>query len=298
MVAAALGDSVPARRRPHRRAGFVRAALVLACPVLLALLLAGSWLLVAQPLYTAVAIVYPAEEVEPRQPGSLGGLSLVEPATAPPTPFQKFLAVLHTPRFIAALDQRLSLARTLFPAEWDADRQRWRTTPGLRAWLESVRGRTPTPFDPERALAAYFDSHLTIAETDKRNAITRVAFTAADRPTADRTLKAGLEIAQALLVEQEAAQLTQEIAYLEDQLNTVALAEHRTELARLLSERERRMMLLKAGAYGAQILQPVYTPPEPEQPSVRLTLLLAVLAGAALGTAALCLQILRAEPPS
>jgi uncharacterized protein involved in exopolysaccharide biosynthesis len=262
-------------------------------------LLAGVlYLASSRPAYVAAAIVYPAADTDARPPGTLGGLALLDSVTSPPTPFQKFLAILHTPRFVEAIDQRLHLAQKMFPDEWDAASNRWRPQPGLFSWAERTAGGTTPEFDPLRALIRVFRQDLRITETDKRNSITEISFTSPDRQISDETLKAGLETAQTLLIEQETALLTQEIAYLENQLETVQLAEHRTELARLLTERERQMMLLKAGAYGAQILQPVYTPPQPERPSIRLTLLLAACAGAALGIAIVSLTTLRSRPAS
>lgn len=251
------------------------------------------------PVYEASAIIYPSTDLEPRRQlvGTGGGaLSLLETGRGVPTAFDKYLAVMRTPDFAAEMDRRLDLAKRLFPRRWDALNHRWREPAGMAESLRHALGWQSYPVDPIKLLSAFLSRALTVTQPDKRIALTTISFKATDRQLAQDVLSTALDVARQLLIARQEEDLTHEIEYLETKLQTVQLVEHRLELSRLLSDQEREMMLLKAGTYGCAVLQPVYTPPAPVYPDLRVSLIIAGGLGFMIGSVIALLLALREQP--
>jgi hypothetical protein len=269
---------------------------ILCVTIPLTLLLAIIHLWGSTPVYEASAVVFPSAttETETRRITPTGqALGLFDATRGTPTPFDKFFAVLKTPEFAIAMDQQFGLAKKLYKRQWDETSQQWKTPQGVGAWVRRLMGWEVYPFDPIAALTTFFSSSLGINQVDKRVSLMTLSFTAVNRQSAQDMLTEVLDTARQILITQKETELTHDIAYLTDKLQTVDLVEHRVQLGQLLADQEREMMLLKAGSYGADVLQPVYTPATPRYPEARTTLLLAFGFGLIAGTAIALVLALR-----
>lgn len=208
-------------------------------------------------------------------------------------PFTLYLNLLKSRDVAAALAKDDALMRGAFSASWDEKLKQWRQPPSATRWLRTlvrkVAGAPITPWSPPDAarMQIYLQDNVSVSD-DQRNAIATISMTNSDPEFAIALLTALNKQADQMVRVRSQARAEAAIAYLQETLPTVALAEHRSALADALGEQERVKMMSKASSsFAAEQLGAIIATPEPVTPSPTLTLaalsFLGLLLGALVG---------------
>jgi len=254
-------------------------------PVLLGVFvgLAVATIAGSRPLYVVEMAITPVSDSEEGLSGtmnrlsglaSLVGVSLPTGSTG--TPFDELLDLLTSQRLADVVAEDPQMMIRLFPRRWDAEAQRWRPPTGMVAGLSrGLRDAFGLPQAGEPAgddVRLFLRANLEITPSD--NGAVRYLELSGEDPATARELLLRLYGAADLSIRQAALQRTsQQIAFLDSRLRTLAVAEHRAALTELLSEQEKRLMLLQIDQpYAARVVDPPLVPRLPIWPRPLMTL--------------------------
>jgi hypothetical protein len=183
-----------------------------------------------------------------------------------------------------------ALVRTIFATEWDEERQAFvEPRSSLRTLANGAKRLIGVPVYPWREpdavrIQAWLHRHVSVVQ-DQRRPLATVSFRHPDPEFAGRFLMALHQGVDRDLKRRALARADSNIAYLEEKLRTVSVAEHRAALTDALGEQERIRMLAGSGApFAAEPVGEVTVSDRPTFPRPALFLVGAALVGAFLGS--------------
>jgi uncharacterized protein involved in exopolysaccharide biosynthesis len=260
----------------------------------LALVLAGLagaiiFLHFATYRYTAQLTVGPADQQgSSKVPGSLsslGALAGVDLSGQSGTAFGLYSEAIASQPVAAGLATQPRIMRTIFKTSWDASSNQWRQPASPIRWLtQPVKQALGIPVLPweapdSRDLRDYIQTHVEITEDKKKNLI-RLSFEHADPAFAAFFLSEINRVSDLTLRERSLSRVTTYIAYLEQRLQQVQIAEYRQSLSQALSNYENtRMMASSSASYASEPIGNVWVTRNPTSPSVLRVLGTGVAAG-------------------
>lgn len=244
----------------------------------------------APVLYTAQLTLTPSESspsANDRRLGSLASLAGLSTGSHAGTPFDLFLLALQSRQVASVVAKDEAMLRALFPNRWDAARGRWITSADRAGTFSARRllglpvaplGR-PTPGEVNDML----NSRVEIGQNAERGTAT-ILFDDADPLFAVRFIARIAGAADDIVKVRALARSTEYVAYIQDRLRAVTLAEDRQVLAAELGERERSVMLARSGLpfAGDPIGEPTAST-LPTSPRLMLSLAIGLAGGFAAG---------------
>jgi uncharacterized protein involved in exopolysaccharide biosynthesis len=256
----------------------------------LGLALALVYLALAARKYTAVVVLAPAQEMSG---GNLGGalsqfagaasmLGVSLPQASGSGEFPKFQELLTSTRVAGALIASCDPRAKMFPGKYD--RENGQFTGGLmngalgnvyRTFFGLPPGHEPDAWDVSRYLGKEIGLEL-----EAKTGLLKVSFTHRDPVFAVNLLNQMVSSTDSLLKADRRAVAIQKIAYFNEKLKNVTMAENRAALIALLTEEEKVMSVIEIKApYAAKILIPAQASSDPTQPNIPLVLALGFVGG-------------------
>jgi hypothetical protein len=236
--------------------------LLLALLIVVGLAAVVTYTLVAEPAYTATAIVGPADNSD--EPfgdmggalsGGLGGIAkhlhvggaLGQQGAG--DPFDEYTALLASNRLASRLIRQDHVLPEIFSSEWDSVQNRWlprndfvsRNVDYLKVLLRRPVKRAPD----EEDLQKYFKKNL-LVDSSLETSFATVSFRFHSREGAERLLGLILPEADNIIREDKRRDVAARIAYLNTALVHLALADQKPELIAILSEQEQEMMMVES----------------------------------------------------
>lgn len=246
--------------------------------------------------YTASMIIGPAAINVPNFSGASGALSgatsslLGSIAGGGNREFGGFIAILPTVATAKELSVDTSLMAALFPRDWDPESENWRQPSGtlfsikstIKSWLGYPEWSPPSAED----LVRLMEKDLAVSSLNQPGYY-EVFFRARDPETARIFLERLYDIADSALKSNERSRLTARIAYLEQKIQSVKVAEYRQSLLSLLSQEEKKLLSTVEGLpYAAEVLSGPAAESRPSSPNIKAFLFGAPLLGFALASLA------------
>lgn len=258
----------------------VRARLwLVALVTAVALLIAIAWLRTTDYRYAAELHVAPAP-TSAREASSLGALTNLATLTGatleaiPVTPFRLYTEGIYTREVAIRLAGDAALMHKVFPHEWDARARQWHDpggfANGLARGLYRLLGVPIADWTPPDAarLQAWINANVALEQTAK-TPIATIRLADTDRAFAIAFLTRLHVTVDAWLRDRTLARTANNIAYLNQRLPTVTLADHRQALFATLSDQQQRQMMSRnPAAYAAEpfgIATAGNTPASPRQ---------------------------------
>lgn len=237
------------------------------------------------PLYTATAVVGPADNSD--QPfsdglagalgGSLGGIAkhlhvggMLGQQGLNDT-FDEYTSLLTSNRLAEILVRKDHILPEIFSDDWDSVHQRWlpRIDPVHRAvdWLKIVLHRPLKPVPDLDDLEKYFEKNLIVDPSLETSfATVSLRFRAPDG--AERLLGLILREADNAIREDKRRDVAARIAYLNTALEHLSLADQKPQLIDIISDQEQEMMMVESDhLYASILIDTPYAPLKPSSPS-------------------------------
>ena len=211
---------------------------------------------------------------------SLTGLRI---PTADNPNFTAVIQLLNSPRVYAEMERRYHILPLFYPKRWDSEHGSWiddetvgsTIYAGLKLMFHIPVHPVPTPED----LALALKNRVEATQVEFTN-LYELQFRYKDPDLAAKFLTWDVETADSLVRAEALARLQSEIDYIDQELKTVTVEEHRRALGELLANLERQNMIVAGGGnYAAYVLQ---APTISARPSV-LGLLLQIASGVLAG---------------
>jgi uncharacterized protein involved in exopolysaccharide biosynthesis len=182
-----------------------------------------------------------------------------------------------------------ALIHVMFEKEWDQRLQRWVEPRGavksITTFGRTMLGLPVFPYKAPNAARVqdYLEKNVAVAE-DTRKPIIAMTFSDRDPEFAVKLLTAITTINDETLRRKSLARSKDYIAYLEDQLSSVQLAESRMALAAVLGEQTKLRMLASASApFAAEQVSAIGVSDQPTTPKPIVFLIAAAIGGLILG---------------
>lgn len=253
-------------------------------------LIAAILILVITPKYTVRMIVGPVSANGPAGMGTPAARvnelrrnhynEVVQADTL--SDYDRYLQLLTSPSTAQILIKQVpGILQVFFPERWDAHKKEWHLPPS--AWpgeiFRRVRGggawHAPTAEDLSARLKKMLQLRM-IGQTPMRELELRYA----DRGFGLTLLYAMHQAADSVLREEAARRSGAISEYLEKQLQSVRMQEHRAVLTELLAAQERIRILVAVDLpYAADIVEPPTAPLEPDVPHPMPLLIFGTLFG-------------------
>lgn len=269
---------------------FVRRWPLLCVGLAAGVVLAIIYLHIATYRYGISLQVTPANVRQSNVPGQLGSLATlagIDLNSDKDQPFQLYLHSLTTRQTADLLAKDDSLMHQVFAKYWDARAGHWIPPTGLATMLRVVLARiVGVPVNPWHApdgetLQKLLGKELRI-EQSKTSSVVTISIDMAD-PTLGRALLWRLHLqADEILRDRTLQRTSQYIAYLQDKLQTVNVADYRLTLFELLSEQEKsRMVASSTLPFAAEPFGPPVASASPVSPQPLIVIAIMAALGAA-----------------
>ena len=243
-----------------------------------------AYTLVAAPVYTATAIVGPADNSdEPLSDmggglsGGLGGIAkhlhvggaLGQQGGS--DPFDEYTALLTSNRLASRLIRQDHILPEIFWTAWDTGQNRWlarndflsRNVDQLKLLLRRPLKGAPDEEDLEK----YFKKNL-LVDSSLETSFATISFRFHSREGAVRLLGLILREADNIIREDKRRDVEARIGYLNTALVHLALADQKPELIAILSEQEQEMMMIESDhLYASKLIDAPFAPLTPTSPS-------------------------------
>lgn len=231
-----------------------------------------------------------------RESSSLGALTSLATLTGatlesiPVTPFRLYVEGVYTREVAARLAKDPALMHQVFADEWDAGARQWRepsrTGKALRGGLYSLLGVPTARWTPPDAarMQAWIAANVTLNQTPKTPIVT-LGLATTDREFGKAFLLRLHGTVDSWLRERTLERTRNNIAYLNQRLPTVTLADHRQALFATLSDQQQREMTARnpaafaAETFGNPTASPRPTSPR-QLPIMGIALVLGLITGA------------------
>lgn len=276
--------------------------------ILMSVLLAILYLHLATYRYTAKLDVTPVESSGgsslASQLGGLSGLASLAGFSLPGGTgngsFDLYVESIKSRAVADELAEHADLMHYLFAREWDARTGSWHPPSGILPALKrgllkllGARGFGWQAPDGGR-LKEYLDTRLIVAQNTKKKVV-NILFTDRDPKFAVHFLSVLHATVDNRVRQRTLSRTNENIAYLEHKLQTVTNVEHQRAIAQALSEQEKlRMMANTTASYAAEPFGEPRASDTPTEPKPLSVLVIAILAGAMLGSGLVLLPALRA----
>jgi hypothetical protein len=255
-----------------------------------------AYTLLAAPVYTATAIVGPANNSD--QPfgdvggasGGLGGIARhlhVGGALGQQTggdPFDEYTALLTSNRLASVLVRKDNFLQEIFWSDWSRSQSRWLPRNDFVSekidQLKLLLRRPVKPAPDQEDLEKYFKKNLFV-DSSLETSFATVSFRFHTRDGAERLLGHILREADNIIREDKRRDVAARIAHLDAALVHLTLADQKPELIAVLSEQEQEMMMIESDhLYASMLIDAPYAPLTPTSPSPIIDSLIAlVIAG-------------------
>lgn len=267
--------------------------------------LALLWLMAATPKYTVTGTLSPVSTDTSGSVQGLGGaagfLQALE-GESQVSDYVRFQELLRSSTIAAELERRHSIARKLFPAEWNSETGEWSRPSGtVSNVVGAVRGFFGVPAwsepSPKRISDVLMDRvQLTdVGRTDMK----RISLTDQDPEFALWLVKTLVREADSHLQASTLDRLEQNLAYIKAKIAEERELNQRNALIEILIAVQRRIMLASIDApYVVEFLDGPVASALPTSPKVEFTVVLAVLFGLILGAFLALFLSLRSPPRS
>jgi hypothetical protein len=243
-----------------------------------------AFTLLATPVYTATAIVGPADNSD--QPfgdmagglgGGLGGIAKhlhvggALGQQGSDDPFDEYTALLTSNRLAGILVRKDRILPEIFWRAWDPAHNTWLPRNDfLSRNIDSLKVLLRRPLKPspdQEDLAKYFKKNL-IVEPSLETSFATVSFRFHDREGAERLLGLILHEADDVIRQDKRRDVEARIAYLDTALVHLTLADQKPELIAVLSEQQQDMMMIESDQlYASKMIDVPYAPRTPTSPS-------------------------------
>jgi len=250
-------------------------------PAAIAGVILGALLTVAafhlvQFKYETELVVAPAQQ-DTGLSKNLAGLASIAGVSLPKgqavSPFALYLELLRGTTIAAAVQKDEELLIRLFPGRFDLETRTWRRAPGfvpsLARSVTSVLGlgyewpEKPTVAEVQR----YLGRNLAIAE-NRRDSIARLNFASTDRDLAATLIMKVHSAADGQMRQKSLERANAYIAYLNEQIATVQIAELRLALSDTLADQEKQRMSAMSGLpFAADPVGGISVSARPTRPS-------------------------------
>jgi Chain length determinant protein len=197
------------------------------------------------------------------------------------TLFVQLVQVLQSNKLAQDISYKYNLLPVVFASRWDADAKEWKSSPALVVVLKRIAAlfthRPVRPHPDADDMRIFLASRMQIAKIPplSTTAIFRaptlmtVSLSFRDRVQAEEILAATLTDADATIRANRIRNIQARIAFLEETLPHVTLAEERTGLVAALTGQYEEMATLKADErYASIVVDPPHAPMVPSSPNV------------------------------
>jgi hypothetical protein len=243
-----------------------------------------AYTLVAEPVYTATAIVGPADNSDQPLGDMMGGLSgglggiakhlhvgggLGQQGES--DPFDEYTALLTSNRLAGLLVRKDNFLPQIFWQDWDSANRHWLPRNDyLSQKIDQAKLllRRPLKQAPDQEdLEKYFKKYL-LVDSSLETSFATVTFKYHTREGAERLLGLILREADNIIREDKRRDVSARIAYLNTALTHLSLADQKPELIAILSEQEQEMMMIESDhLYASMMIDAPYAPLTPTSPS-------------------------------
>ena len=259
--------------------------------ILLFVMLALFFLWHATPLYSVTMVIGPTSATGAAAMGARAPEeTYISPSMAEHAANENLSDYARYQQLLTSYDAAMRLAndtpslmQSLFQNEWDAKNNRWAFPLSPRSLLAELQARAVggagwhAP-DAER-LQSYLKTNLLVTPV-AGSPMRRLTLRHADKGIAVNMLWGLHKAADSILREEASRRSDAIITYINTQLQSVTIAEHRAALTRLLAEQERTRLLISVDLpYAADLIEPPRAGSNPVWPNAMLFLSFAVLAG-------------------
>jgi uncharacterized protein involved in exopolysaccharide biosynthesis len=215
----------------------------------------------------------------------LASLTGINIAGVPATPFRLYLEGIFTREVANKLARDPVILAGAFPDEWDAATRRWHPPGGIVAALHDglfrlvgAPVRRWTPPGGER-LQDFIIARVGVDQNPKTPIVT-IGIDAVDRGFARHLLASLHATVDTMLRDKALTRSRQNIAWIDDRLATMTVADHRLALLSTRSDQEQKLMLARnPAAYSAESFGTITASANPTKPRQVPLLLLGLLAG-------------------
>jgi len=259
--------------------------LLLATFIVVAFIAVFLFTAMSQPLYTATAVVGPADNSD--QPfsnplggalgGSLGGIAkhlhvggMLGQGGSSDT-FDEYTSLLDSNRLTEILVRNDHVLPDIFPDDWDSIHRRWLPEDDLIHhsinWLKTVLHRPVKQVPDQDDLEKYFEKNL-IIDPSLENSFVSVSLRFRSPRGAERVLGTLLREADNVIREDKRRDVAARIAYLNTALEHLSLADQKPQLIDILSDQEQEMMMIESDhLYASTLIDAPHAPLKPSSPS-------------------------------
>jgi hypothetical protein len=217
---------------------------------------------------------------------ALAGVSLGQTSSGA-SPFDLYIEALTSVSTAEALARNATLMRAIFPDHWDASANQWSEPDDLRYWLgrmaQKALGAPQQPWHRPGAaeLHRFLEKSIVIIRPGVRDSpITTVMIEHRDPQLARELLGQMDQTADEYVRLKSLERATQYSAYLTERLAQVDNAEVRADLAKVLVEQEKAVMMARSSVtFAAVVVSPIVSSLRPTSPNYLLVAVLGVAAG-------------------
>jgi hypothetical protein len=245
--------------------------------------IAFAYVEVKEPVYTATAIVGPADKSDEPFASSIGsemgGIGSIAKhlhaggmlgQQGLDQSFDEFSALLTANRLLDILIRKDRILPELFPYDWDSAHRRWILHGDVLhtgiAYLQQLLKRPVKSHPDQDDLQKYFEKNLVVDPSlDTTFATVSLRFRSPDG--AERLLGTILREADNIIRQDKRRDVAARIAYLNTALVHLTLADQKPELIDVLSEQEQEMMMIASDhLYASTLIDAPYAPRKPTSP--------------------------------
>jgi uncharacterized protein involved in exopolysaccharide biosynthesis len=265
------------------------------------LAIALLYLAVAPRKYTAIVVVAPVQESGSSSlsgalsqfAGAASALGVTLPQMGGGGEFGKFQELLTSTRVAGTMINGRDPRPKMFRSEYDAESGRYvgGSFGGALDKIYRLAFGLPNSHEPDAwDVSRYLGKQISL-ETESKTGLLKISFTHRDPAFAAGLLNQLVTTADGLLKADRGAIAIRKIAYFNEKLKSVTMAENRAALITLLMDEEKVMSVIQINApYAARVLIPPRASSDPTQPNVPIVLALGLFGGFVL---ALAIQVWR-----
>lgn len=255
--------------------------------------IAVAYLNFATYKYTAKMQVVAAQQENGGISGGFGGLAAmagISLSQSGVSPFSLYTRGVQSRQAAELLARDTQLMREVFASEWDEKQQTWVEPKSAAYWVKNLvkklLGAPTSPWSPPGAadLEAYLQKNIVVKKEIEEPFIT-VTFQHPNPDIAQSFLQKLHTVTDQYLRARTLARTEQYIAYLNENLATVSVSEHREALATALSEQEKQRMAASADvAYAGELVGPISVSKSPTTPNPFLVIFTSLIFGIIFGS--------------
>ncbi len=280
---------------------FYRGWIFIAICAVIAVYIGVDYLHSATYLYSAQMQVTPVQtDADQGTSSRLGALSSIAnlasalPTTQTGTQFRLYVDSIYSRDLAEEMAKDTELMHAVFAGEWNTATQSWEAPPvpmsaKIRIRLRSMLGfPTPATWQPPDGarLKGYIGDNVTVVQDARKPYLVQFVFTHPDPAFGVHFLDVLNATTDQHLRRKSLQRTRAYIDYLNKQLATVTVAEHRLAITDSLSQQEKFAMVASSGTpFAADVFERPWAADTPISPSARQILVQALLVGLSVGGA-------------